>query len=36
MKPEDVKAKYESGVLTVVLPKEDAKKLPSESKIAIE
>ena len=36
VKPEDVKAKYESGVLTVVLPKEDAKKLPSESKIAIE
>ena len=36
VKPEDVKAKYESGVLTIVLPKEDAKKLPSESKIAIE
>ena len=36
VKPEDVKAKYESGVLTVVLPKEDARKLPSESKIAIE
>ena len=36
VKPEDVKAKYESGVLTIVLPKKDAKKLPSESKIAIE
>ena len=36
VKPEDIKAKYESGVLTIVLPKKDAKKLPSESKIAIE
>ena len=36
VKAEDVKAKYESGVLTIVLPKKDAKKLPSESKIAIE
>ena len=35
VKAEDVKAKYESGVLTIVLPKE-TKKLPSESKIAIE
>ena len=36
VKPEDVKAKYESGVLSVVLPKVDQKKLASESKIAIE
>ena len=36
VKAEDVKAKHESGILTIVLPKEDAKKLPSESKIAIE
>ena len=36
MKPEEVKAKYESGVLSVVLPKVDQKKLASESKIAIE
>jgi len=36
VKPEEVKAKYESGVLSVVLPKVDQKKLASESKIAIE
>ena len=36
VKPEDVKAKYESGVLSVVLPKVDQKKLASESKIEIE
>ena len=36
VKPEDVKAKYESGVLSVVLPKVDQKKLDSASKIAIE
>lgn len=36
VKPEDVKAKYESGVLSVVLPKVDQKKHASASKIAIE
>ena len=36
VKPEDVKAKYESGVLTVIVPKEDVKKLSSGSAIAIE
>ena len=36
VKPEDVKAKYENGVLSVVLPKVDPKKLSSGSKIAIE
>ncbi len=36
VKPEDVKAKYESGVLTVILPKEEPKKLESKSTIAIE
>ena len=36
VKPEDVKAKYESGVLVVVLPKADQKKLASGSKIEIE
>ena len=36
VKPEDVKAKYESGVLTVIVPKEDAKKLAFGSAIAIE
>ena len=33
---EDVKAKYKSGVLTIVLPKKEQKKLNSTSKIAIE
>lgn len=27
VKPEEVKAKYESGVLTIALPKEDARKM---------
>lgn len=36
VKPEDVKAKYESGVLTVIVPKEDVKKTPTASKIEIE
>lgn len=36
VKPEDIKAKYESGVLTVIVPKEETKKLPVGSKIAIE
>ena len=34
--PEDVKAQYKSGVLTIVLPKKEQKKLDSTSKIAIE
>ena len=34
--PEDVKAKYKSGVLTIVLPKKEQKKLDSTSKIVIE
>ena len=36
VKPEDVKAKYESGVLTLEVPKTDTKKLPSSSSIEIE
>ena len=36
VKAEDVKAKYKSGVLTVVLPKKEHKKLPSDSRIIIE
>ena len=36
VKAEDVKAKYESGVLTVLIPKEELKKFTSGSKIAIE
>lgn len=35
-KPEDVKAKYESGVLTVLVPKEDIKKYPVSTVITIE
>lgn len=34
--PEDVNAKYKSGVLTIVLPKKEQKKLDTTSKIAIE
>ena len=33
---EDVKAKYEDGVLSVIVPKEDVKKLASSTAIAIE
>ena len=33
---EKVLAAYREGMKTIVLPKKDAKKLPSESKIAIE
>lgn len=36
VKAEDVKAKYESGVLSIVIPKEDRKKLLSAGKIEIE
>ena len=36
IKPEDVKAKYESGVLNIVLPKEEQKELPTESTVTIE
>lgn len=36
VKPEDVKAKYESGVLTLEVPKAETQKLPSSSSIAIE
>ena len=36
VKPESVKAKYESGVLTINVPKEEPKKLASGSSIAIE
>lgn len=36
VKAEDVKAKYESGVLTLEVPKADTKKLPSSSSIEIE
>ena len=36
VKPEDIKAKYESGVLTVLVPKEDIKKSPVSTAITIE
>ena len=36
VKPEEVKAKYESGVLTIALPKEDARKCSSCNTITIE
>ena len=36
VKPEDVKAKYEDGVLSVIVPKEDVKKPASSTAIAIE
>ena len=36
VKPEDVKAKYEHGVLTFLVPKHDPKKLTSSSRITIE
>lgn len=36
VKPEDVKAKYESGVLTVLVPKEDVKKSPVSTAVTIE
>ena len=36
VRPEDIKAKYESGVLTILVPKEDAKKLPANTTITIE
>ncbi len=36
VKPEDVKAKYESGVLSVLVPKEDIKKSPVSTAIPIE
>ena len=36
VKAEDIKAKYESGVLTVLVPKEDLKKSPVSTAIAIE
>lgn len=36
VKPEEVKAKYESGVLTIALPNEDARKCSSCNTITIE
>lgn len=36
VKPEDVKAKYEDGILTLTFPKEAPKALPNSKKIAIE
>ena len=36
VKAEDVKAKYEDGVLTVLVPMEDLKKSPVSTAITIE
>ena len=36
VKPEDIKAKYEHGVLTILVPKHDPKKLTSSNKVTIE
>ena len=36
VKPKDIKAKYESGVLTVLVPKEDIKKSPVSTAITID
>ena len=36
VKPEEIHAKYESGVLTVLVPKEDIKKSPVGTAITIE
>ena len=36
VKPEEIKAKYESGVLTILVPTEDVKKSPVGTAIAIE
>ena len=33
---EEIKAKYESGVLTLTIPKKEAKKLPEKKLISIE
>ena len=36
VKPEDVHAKFENGILQIALPKQEQKKLPSTTAIAIE
>ena len=36
VRPEDVKGKFESGILQISLPKAEQKKLPAQTMIAIE
>ncbi len=36
VKAEDVKAKYESGVLTVLIPKKEPKKIVSGTSVIVE
>ena len=36
MKAEDVKAKYENGVLKLFVPKAEVKQVPAQTAIAIE
>ena len=36
VRPEEVSARYENGILTLSLPKKNAKALPSSSEISIQ
>ena len=36
VKQEDIKARFENGILTLMVPKKDEKKLPQSNQIAIE
>ena len=36
LRPEDVKGKFENGILQISLPKAEQKKLPETTRIAIE
>ncbi len=36
VRPEDIHAKYEDGVLSLSFPKEEEKKLPAQTRIAID
>ena len=36
VRPEDIHAKYEDGVLSLSFPKDEEKKLPAQTRIAIE
>ncbi len=36
VQPEQIQAKYENGILRLTVPKQDVKRLPAQSRIAIE
>ncbi len=36
VQPEQIQAKYENGILHLTVPKQDVKRLPAQSRIAIE